>query len=244
MYLVSFHHCISGMIYHKRTEHFEEKPFACEDCGAKFGANSSLKNHMRLHTGEKPYRCKHCDMSFSVAAALAYHTKKKHSEGKAHTHILKNRIFALSHHDLRNLFSVIPLHVLSVQSVKIYFVFLCLGKMYVCQYCKAVFAQSIELTRHVRTHTGDRPYVCRECGKGYSQASGLTVHLHTFHSKNTHTILSGASYGKKCFMSASFTVASIRKDEKKCSTLIVSLNSQLSVFLCCNRSTFAESACA
>ncbi|XP_028261822.1 zinc finger and BTB domain-containing protein 40 [Parambassis ranga] len=125
----------SGMIYHKRTEHFEEKPFACEECGTKFGANSSLKNHMRLHTGEKPYRCKHCDMSFSVAAALAYHTKKKHSE----------------------------------------------GKMYVCQYCKAVFAQSIELTRHVRTHTGDRPYVCRECGKGYSQASGLTVHLHTFH---------------------------------------------------------------
>lgn len=70
------------MTYHKRTEHFEEKPFTCDDCGAKFGANSSLKNHMRLHTGEKPYRCKHCDMSFGVAAALAYHTKKKHSEGK------------------------------------------------------------------------------------------------------------------------------------------------------------------
>jgi len=74
------------MIYHKRTEHFEEKPFACADCGAKFGANSSLKNHMRLHTGEKPYRCKHCDMSYGVAAALAYHTKKKHSEGNSHTH--------------------------------------------------------------------------------------------------------------------------------------------------------------
>ncbi|KAM9800403.1 zinc finger and BTB domain-containing protein 40 isoform 1-T1 [Syngnathus typhle] len=125
----------SGMIYHKRTEHYEEKPYACETCGAKFPATSSLKNHMRLHTGEKPYRCKHCDMSFRVAAALAYHTKKKHSE----------------------------------------------GKMYACQYCKAVFAQSIELTRHVRTHTGDKPYVCRECGKGHSQASGLTVHLQTFH---------------------------------------------------------------
>ncbi|XP_054641857.1 zinc finger and BTB domain-containing protein 40 isoform X2 [Dunckerocampus dactyliophorus] len=125
----------SGMIYHKRTEHFDEKPFACETCGAKFSATSSLKNHMRLHTGEKPFRCKHCDMSFSVSAALAYHTKKKHSE----------------------------------------------GKMYACQYCKAVFAQSIELSRHVRTHTGDRPYVCRECGKGHSQASGLTVHLQTFH---------------------------------------------------------------
>lgn len=63
--------------------------------------------------------------------------------------------------------------------------------MYVCQYCKAVFAQSIELTRHVRTHTGDRPYVCRECGKGYSQASGLTVHLHTFHRKNVFPVKFG-----------------------------------------------------
>lgn len=80
-------HVFLGMTYHKRTEHFEEKPFSCEDCGAKFGANSSLKNHMRLHTGEKPYRCKHCDMSFTVAAALAYHTKKKHSEGNSHAYI-------------------------------------------------------------------------------------------------------------------------------------------------------------
>lgn len=75
------------MIYHKRTEHFDEKPFSCDECGAKFAANSSLKNHMRLHTGEKPYCCKHCNMNFSVAAALAYHTKKKHSEGNPEQHI-------------------------------------------------------------------------------------------------------------------------------------------------------------
>lgn len=75
------------MIYHKRTEHFDEKPFSCDECGAKFAANSSLKNHMRLHTGEKPYCCKHCNMNFSVAAALAYHTKKKHSEGNTKQHI-------------------------------------------------------------------------------------------------------------------------------------------------------------
>lgn len=76
----------AGLLYHRRTEHLEERPYACEECGAKFAANSSLKNHMRLHTGEKPYHCKHCDMSFAVAAALSYHTKKKHSEGtRAHS---------------------------------------------------------------------------------------------------------------------------------------------------------------
>ncbi|KAK7880277.1 hypothetical protein WMY93_030644 [Mugilogobius chulae] len=128
----------SGMIYHMRSEHFEEKPFSCEKCGANFAAKSSLKNHMRLHTGEKPYSCKECDMSFTVAAGLAYHIKKKHAQ----------------------------------------------GKMYVCQYCKAEFAQSIELTRHVRTHTGDKPYVCRECGKGYCQAKGLSDHLQTAHNSS------------------------------------------------------------
>uniref|UniRef100_A0A8B9CUV8 Zinc finger and BTB domain containing 40 n=1 Tax=Anser brachyrhynchus TaxID=132585 RepID=A0A8B9CUV8_9AVES len=125
----------SGMQYHKLTEHFDEKPFSCEECGAKFAANSTLKNHLRLHTGDRPFMCKHCLMTFMQASALAYHTKKKHSE----------------------------------------------GKMYACQYCDAVFAQSIELSRHVRTHTGDKPYVCRECGKGFRQANGLSIHLRTFH---------------------------------------------------------------
>ncbi|XP_020838687.1 zinc finger and BTB domain-containing protein 40 [Phascolarctos cinereus] len=125
----------SGMQYHKLTEHFDEKPFSCEECGAKFAANSTLKNHLRLHTGDRPFMCKHCLMTFTQASALAYHTKKKHAE----------------------------------------------GKMYACQYCNAVFAQSIELSRHVRTHTGDKPYVCRECGKGFRQANGLSIHLRTFH---------------------------------------------------------------
>ncbi|NXD85217.1 ZBT40 protein, partial [Halcyon senegalensis] len=125
----------SGMQYHKLTEHYDEKPFSCEECGAKFAANSTLKNHLRLHTGDRPFMCKRCPMAFMQASALAYHTKKKHAE----------------------------------------------GKMYTCQYCDAVFAQSIELSRHIRTHTGDKPYVCRECGKGFRQANGLSVHLRTFH---------------------------------------------------------------
>ncbi|NXS94605.1 ZBT40 protein, partial [Jacana jacana] len=125
----------SGMQYHKLTEHFDEKPFSCKECGAKFAANSTLKNHLRLHTGDRPFMCKHCLMTFMQASALAYHTKKKHAE----------------------------------------------GKMYACQYCDAVFAQSIELSRHVRTHTGDKPYVCRECGKGFRQANGLSIHLCTSH---------------------------------------------------------------
>lgn len=55
------------------------------------------------------------------------------------------------------------------------------GKVYSCQCCDAVFTQSIELSRHVRAHTGDKPYVCWECRKGFHQANGLSIDLQTFH---------------------------------------------------------------
>ncbi|XP_054705857.1 zinc finger and BTB domain-containing protein 40 isoform X5 [Grus americana] len=161
----------SGMQYHKLTEHFDEKPFSCEECGAKFAANSTLKNHMRLHTGDRPFMCKHCLMTFMQASALAYHTKKKHAEGRVQTELLSCYVQALT---------------LAVTA----------GKMYACQYCDAVFAQSIELSRHVRTHTGDKPYVCRECGKGFRQANGLSIHLRTF-----HTDIEDPYDCKKCRMS-------------------------------------------
>lgn len=48
-----------------------------QECGAKFAANSTLKNHLRLHTGDGPFMCKHCLITFRQALALAYHTKKE-----------------------------------------------------------------------------------------------------------------------------------------------------------------------
>ncbi|KAI6073789.1 Zinc finger and BTB domain-containing protein 40 [Aix galericulata] len=44
-----------GMQYHKLMEHFDKKPFSCEDCGAKFVSNSTLKNHLW-----PPWDAQHC----------------------------------------------------------------------------------------------------------------------------------------------------------------------------------------
>ncbi|XP_062308957.1 zinc finger and BTB domain-containing protein 40 isoform X1 [Osmerus eperlanus] len=162
----------SGMLYHKRTEHFEEKPFACEECGAKFAANSSLKNHMRLHTGEKPYHCKHCDMSFSVAAALAYHTKKKHSEGKMYSCQYCEAVFAQSIELTR--------HVRTHTG----------DKPYVCRECGKGFSQANGLSVHLQTfHNITEPHDCQKCRLSFPSLEDHRKHIQESHPKEFHQCL-------------------------------------------------------
>ncbi|XP_030041723.1 zinc finger and BTB domain-containing protein 40-like [Microcaecilia unicolor] len=159
----------SGMQYHKRTEHFDEKPFSCSDCGAKFAANSTLKNHQRLHTGERPYVCKHCHMTFTQAAALAYHTKKKHSEGKMYVCQYCDAVFAQSIELTR--------HVRTHTG----------DKPYVCRECGKGFSQANGLSIHLRTfHNIEDPYDCQKCRMSFPSLDEHRQHIQEVHSREYH----------------------------------------------------------
>lgn len=50
-------------------------------------------------------------------------------------------------------------------------------KPYECTVCGWKFAQSSDLTKHMRKHTGERPYQCSYCAHGFAQKRNLQNHM-------------------------------------------------------------------
>ncbi|KAM6236674.1 zinc finger and BTB domain-containing protein 40 isoform 1-T2 [Spheniscus humboldti] len=168
-------HGVVGMAKKKK----KRLPVACDICGREFAHASGMQYHkLTEHFDEKPFSCEECGAKFAANSTLKNHLR-------LHT---GDRPFMCKH----CLMTFMQASALAYHTKKKH----AEGKMYACQYCDAVFAQSIELSRHVRTHTGDKPYVCRECGKGFRQANGLSIHLRTF-----HTDIEDPYDCKKCRMS-------------------------------------------
>ena len=54
---------------------------------------------------------------------------------------------------------------------------------YSCKFCGKNFPRSANLTRHLRTHTGEQPYKCKYCERSFSISSNLQRHVRNIHNK-------------------------------------------------------------
>ena len=59
----------------------------------RYARPSTLKTHMRTHSGERPYKCFDCNKSFSQAANLTAHCRTHSGEKPFHCGIC-NRTFS------------------------------------------------------------------------------------------------------------------------------------------------------
>jgi uncharacterized Zn-finger protein len=55
---------------------------------------------------------------------------------------------------------------------------------YSCKFCGKIFPRAANLTRHLRTHTGEQPYKCKYCERSFSISSKLQRHVRNIHNKD------------------------------------------------------------
>lgn len=77
--------CNKSLLHqHITSIHIRARPYACQECNYTTAVASSLRLHLRLHTGEKPFKCEECGYSTADHNTLRKH-KMRHTGQKNYT---------------------------------------------------------------------------------------------------------------------------------------------------------------
>lgn len=95
---------------------------------------------------------------------------------------------------------------------------------YSCKFCGKVFPRSANLTRHLRTHTGEQPYKCKYCERSFSISSNLQRHVRNIHNKERPF---KCALCERCFGQQTNLDRHLKKHEADAATLGLGIDERL-----------------
>lgn len=185
----------------------------CPQCDLVFDNSTNFKNHRSSHAKfPRMFKCTKCPKAYTRKQGLVYHENTIHSNGHDST---ETRVFHCTGHRCSKTFPTRAErdeHQRTDHDIingkptdtSIYHnrptVFKCSvcektfaflrdhtrhmrthsdERPFKCSVCEKAFKQRAHLTTHTRRHTGDRPFKCAECPATFIQQHSLTVHMRT-----------------------------------------------------------------
>ncbi|XP_034948258.1 zinc finger protein 595 [Chelonus insularis] len=149
----------SSSLKSTESNHSQEKPFKCSDCGKEFSQLRNYKYHRSMHegTGEFATTCPECGKYFNDRGYLGSHMKIHRNRkeyvcnecGKSFNQRVAYNMHMRIHTGL---------------------------KPHRCEQCGKAFSRKMLLKQHLRTHSGERPYQCHICNKAFADRSNMTLH--------------------------------------------------------------------
>jgi len=156
-----------NLVEHIQLVHEKRRPFPCDQCNQSFGKKSNLSKHVQLvHEKRKPFTCPHCQKPFGQKSNLNAHVKTVHQQERPFSCQQCNLNFGQK--------SALVMHERAVHRGE---------KPHQCVYCEKNFAHKGDLNRHVNyVHSEEKEYRCPHCNASFVRRLELDKHLEKHHS--------------------------------------------------------------